>query len=434
MIKFVSVFLTLIVTSLYLFPFELIVLKGVNSKMVLALLGGILFFLKLVQERTVSVNKRVFLLFICGCLVSLVGVFSAVYNNTPDYAYATYLVSMLVWMSGAYFVCRVIRLAHEECNLRVLCNYMIAVCVIQCILALYIDLSPWFKHLVDEYIEQGQDFLNGKKVKRLYGIGASLDVAGSRFAAVLTVVMYQLITPWKGKRCYHYLLYMLAFILIGLLGNMIARTTLIGLVLALGYLAWVTFKYLKNLGVQNLYVWRWLIPVLILSLPLIVYSYQTNQTIHKNVRFGFEGFFSLAEKGRWEVSSNDRLKTMYVFPESLKTWVVGDGYFSNPSNTDPNFIGQKTGGYYMGTDVGYLRFIFYFGLLGLTVFSFFFIAFGVSCIHKHPDYKALFIMVLAVNFVVWMKVSTDIFLILALLFSASEKIAVGEKTENKEIA
>lgn len=43
---------------------------------------------------------------------------------------------------------------------------------------------------------------------------------------------------------------------------------------------------------------------------------------------------------------------MYVFPHSLKTWLMGDALYMDPSGS----------GYYMGTDVGYLRMIFYFGL------------------------------------------------------------------------
>ena len=56
---------------------------------------------------------------------------------------------------------------------------------------------------------------------------------------------------------------------------------------------------------------------------------------------------------------------MYVFPDNLKTWLIGDGYFSNPYNIDPYFTGRFVGGYYMSTDVGYLRFIFYSGLVGI---------------------------------------------------------------------
>lgn len=38
--------------------------------------------------------------------------------------------------------------------------------------------------------------------------------------------------------------------------------------------------------------------------------------------------------------------------------MIGDGYFENP-RTDPYYIGYQWKGFYMGTDVGYLRFLFF---------------------------------------------------------------------------
>ena len=105
---------------------------------------------------------------------------------------------------------------------------------------------------------------------------------------------------------------------------------------------------------------------------------------------------------------------MIVFPESLKTWIIGDGYFDNPIFTDPYFVGEVVRGYYMGTDIGYLRFIYYCGLLGLFTFSIFLYRAVVICMNIFPEKKILFIFLLSVNFICWLKVSTDIFLIFAL--------------------
>lgn len=116
---------------------------------------------------------------------------------------------------------------------------------------------------------------------------------------------------------------------------------------------------------------------------------------------------------------------MYVFPDNMKTWIVGDGYFENPFYKDPYYIGLVTGGYYMNTDVGYLRFIFYFGLIGLILFISFFAKAAQVCIKRCPDYKLLFLMLLVVNYICWFKVSTDIFLVFALFLCIS-------KEENEE--
>lgn len=141
--------------------------------------------------------------------------------------------------------------------------------------------------------------------------------------------------------------------------------------------------------------------------------YHVDDTFKEDLRFGFEGFFSLWEKGSWEVASNEKLTNMYVFPDNLKTWIIGDGYFSSPRDTDPYFTGELVGGYYMGTDAGYLRFIFYFGLIGLSAISAVLIKSAMICYDAFKEYKTMFIALLAVNFIVWFKVSTDIFPVFA---------------------
>jgi hypothetical protein len=75
----------------------------------------------------------------------------------------------------------------------------------------------------------------------------------------------------------------------------------------------------------------------------------------------------------------------------------------------------------MGTDVGYCRFIFYFGLLGLGLFSFFFIKIAAICSSNNPSYTIVFWMILLLNFIVWVKVSSDIFSVFALFLFVSEK-------------
>ena len=69
----------------------------------------------------------------------------------------------------------------------------------------------------------------------------------------------------------------------------------------------------------------------------------------------------------------------------------------------------------MGTDIGYLRFIFYFGLIGLIAFSIFFVTSAKVCVAKLPEYKLLILFILLLGFVIWLKVATDVFLVFALL-------------------
>lgn len=129
----------------------------------------------------------------------------------------------------------------------------------------------------------------------------------------------------------------------------------------------------------------------------------------------------MAEKGYWETNSNNILKNMIVFPDNFKTWVIGDGYIENPTGRDPYYVGPTYGGYYMGTDIGYLRFIFYFGLIGLSMFLLYFYEVAKACMTRFPKYTTMFWLVLAINMIVWMKVSTDIFLVFAIFLCVSKE-------------
>jgi hypothetical protein len=140
------------------------------------------------------------------------------------------------------------------------------------------------------------------------------------------------------------------------------------------------------------------------------------------MRFGFEGFFNYFEKGKFDYTSNETLKNMYILPDNPKTWIIGDAYFNNPKMIDPYYTGEVTEGYYKNTDIGYLRFIFYFGVIGLLMFSFYFIEVGKTCMQRHPEWKVMFLLLLLLHFAVWAKVSTDLFLAFApfLCFSYDE--------------
>ena len=67
-------------------------------------------------------------------------------------------------------------------------------------------------------------------------------------------------------------------------------------------------------------------------------------------------FINYQESGDIQTSSTEAMKDMYVFPDNIKTWLIGDGKMVNNDNS-----------YYMHTDIGYSRLIFYFGIF-ITIF------------------------------------------------------------------
>ena len=411
MLKFLAVLFTGVIVSFYYFPFEFSFLPGINTKMGLAVVGLAIAAFQLSKKKSQGVPKDIFAITVLSIVVSLIGLFSVIFNNTPDYAYATYVVSMCVWLSGAYATCILIKKVHDGLSLETVTFYLTAVCVFQCIIALIIDANLAVKNFVDAYIMQDQELLT--ELERIYGIGAYLDIAGVRFSACLILLTFAINKNKDKMSNAQMLVALVAFVVIAVVGNMIARTTIVGVVLSLTCVA-ITFR-LNSVSNSFFRLLRVALLVLIVALPVSIYLYNNNLQFHELSRFAFEGFFNLFETGEWQIDSNEKLKTMIVFPDNAKTWIIGDGYFTNPYYTDPTYVGYQPGGYYMGTDIGYLRFIFYFGLIGLIAFSIFFVTSAKVCIAKLPEYKLLVLFILLLGFVIWLKVATDVFLVFALL-------------------
>ena len=150
--RLILILITLVVTSLYYFPIAFSFFPALNSKNLMAGFGLLLGSLLIARKNNSVLNKDFFVLTIWAILVSLAGLFSVAYNETPDYTYATYVVSMWIWVSAAFVLVHWIRLVHGSVSVILVCNYLVAVCVGQCVLALMIDSMPSLKEWVDNLI------------------------------------------------------------------------------------------------------------------------------------------------------------------------------------------------------------------------------------------------------------------------------------------
>lgn len=432
--KFIAIVFTALVASLYYFPFEFYAFPGYNTKKVMAAVGVLVCLFKLMKKGDTEVPRNLIPLFLGAAVVSLVGLVSMTINRTIDDAYSGYLSSMAVWLSAAFVVCCLIKAVHGKVTVEIVCNYIIIVCLFQCITSQMIDNMPAFQKFVDTYINVDQRTLH--RIDRLYGIGASLDVAGIRFSVCLIMITYLLRRHASELSITSILLYVASYIIIVVLGSMIARTTYVGVAMSAALLVcMIDYKGAIVISRKAAGVMAALLVLIGVFVAIGVYEYNHNPTARHLLRFAFEGAFNYFETGNYRIASNETLKSMIVFPESFKTWVIGDGYFSNPYWSDPNYLwqGQNRRGFYMGTDIGYLRFIFYFGVIGLLAFSWFLWKATKTCMELIPGDAILFLFILLAGFVIWLKVSTDIFLALALFICVGNMQDPPPEEDTEEI-
>ncbi len=396
-----------IVFSCYFFPFEFTFMPGINTKMVLAVIGLMLLAIQWMKDKGMVIEKDMLFVSLLAAIFSLFSLFSVTYNNTTDYVYATYIVKMWVWFAGAYTILTLIRGIHGSISIQLVFHYMAWVCAIQAILGIVIDNIPAIQNLVDAYIMQDTLFLH--KTGRLYGIGACFDTAGIRFSCALLGLGYLL--THKVSR-YWKIWYWILFVVISILGNIMSRTTTVGMLLAIVYVTIRNFSFYIELTASKIRVFTVTLLLLTMLSTLLYYGYCHSSITRQYLQYGFEIFYNGFNNGEFTSNSTERLQRMVIWPDNLKTWLIGDGWFDNPN--DP-------GSFYKYTDVGYLRFIFYCGGIGLTIFILFFIYCSHVLKRKWKDDALFFLFMFALVLLVWVKITTDIFCMYVLLLLLDEQ-------------
>lgn len=409
--------LTVIVSSFF-FPIGFRGLpESLNTKQMLGLLGVILFAFRGIREHAVSMRLQTIVSMLIAIVFSCWCYFSCIMNTSDDYTYAKYFLSFAVWIGGAYSIAEIIRFRHGHVDISVLTHYLAAVAVFQCIAAILVDNVPAFQSFVDYYFIQDT---TPRDVNRMYGLGCSLDSGGVRFCIILVLMAYQMThNRLLADNRKLMSLYIFLFLFITVVGCMIARTTMAGFALGMCMLlASYGINRIGTLSKRQVRFYSAFAVVTVIGVIISVYLYNHNALVRKDFRFAFEAFFNYVETGEFRTDSTDRLtNTMWIWPTDFRTWMIGDGLFEH---------------FVHATDIGYCRFTFYCGIIGLSIFSLYFV-YNASVVRKKFENATLLsYALLALTFIIWLKVSTDIFQIYALLFCIDADL-LADEAEDEEL-
>lgn len=404
--KFFLSLITALTLNFFVFPTGFTFLPAaLNSKMIIAGFGLLAFFYRSIREHEVHVSRIVLISGLLAGVFSLWCLYAVTAAETYDMEYVMYIKSFFTWLLGAYACCVVMKACIGKDDLPTLSKFIAMVCVGQCIIALLIDNVPFVSSVVDSIFSFSQDFL--KRGDRLYGVACGLDVAGVRFSAMLLLMAHQVCTnPEVGERSLSISTYLVAFFITVAIGATISRTTVVGGALGLVYMALANVAVKKGGFISSRQVRVFIVSVLTLAsvLVLAVYLYQNSQVFYENFRFGFEGFFNWVETGEFTTGSTEHLETMWVWPETRRGWIIGEGI---------------VGVFKTNSDIGYVNFIFYCGLIGMVIYSLYYIYNHLCLNSKFNNFQLLSVLFMATTFIIWTKVQTDIFFIDALLFCAA---------------
>ena len=163
LIRVLGMVLITILTSFYFFPFKFTFLPVINTKNIMAGIGLCLWGIQLAYKQGAKINRDFLQLTLWAGAVSLLCFLAVVINDTNDYTYVTYVLSMWIWVSAANLVVSLIKKLHKQASVELVVNYLAVVCVAQCLIALAFDLMPHFRYWVSWFYNIGtrQERLEG---------------------------------------------------------------------------------------------------------------------------------------------------------------------------------------------------------------------------------------------------------------------------------
>lgn len=203
------------------------------------------------------------------------------------------------------------------------------------------------------------------------------------YATIAVIITIYLIIVFYNKYSYISKKYLLSLFIILIGNSFYGRSGLLVSLLMVG----IGIMYLVIIHKQYKLFYS-IVGIGIVSFVLITILSQYNEDIAAWYNWAMEPIISLLETGEIQTSSTDTLWSMWFVPE-LKTLLIGDGYYTSP----------LTSGYYMNTDVGYLRPVLFYGffytILSLLVPT----MLGFEMGKDNKENKLLMLMLLVAMFI-----------------------------------
>lgn len=325
----------------------------ISTLRILQIIGFAFFFYHVMKK---GLNRVILLFFLYGILFFFIGFLStSIFNNANEYEVAMRGIHIFLLVFAAYFIVLLMRKIFYEFSLYTIVEWMLLVTIVQGVCSLIFFFSPI---IYDKY---NQFVVNDSNIPLdIVGSYRLMSVGGVRFAnaaAHYGVVMWGGILLYVQKRTILYkykILFYLITTLFCVVGIMSGRTFFIVLSLTFPYVYYMSeHRSIFNTLKQMFFLF---FPTLVLCTILFIYLMRDNEMM---VQWAFELFINLVDNGQMESSSTTGMvENMYVFPSLLKTWFIGDGRI-----TDGDL-------FYMHTDVGYIRSLFYWGGIGTLIYYF----------------------------------------------------------------
>ena len=341
----------------YFFPFKA---YGFDPR----LLVFLFFFIYMIKDGLL-LNRKVKCRYIktlfYPVLMSLFTVLSSVVNTITENTFIIFPFQVIYLLLLSYCIDYITKRFCKVISFYVITRYFLMTLVVQSVIAIVMFVNqPICLFLFDL---QGID-LTSRVIKmyfgvRLIGLGCFYFGAGAIYGLGLIAIMPFML---KAKNKQQLIKLILLYVYIFIVGIFFARTAMIGCVFSIVYLIFCIL--IPKMCNKVFLVFRQFIIYLTVFGIALVFIYTSSPKLQEDygdiIDFGFEAFINLVENGELSTASSDGLTEYHlsIWPQNQKTYYIGDMRWT------------KGDSYYGDSDVGYVRLLFYFGVILFLLYQY----------------------------------------------------------------
>lgn len=300
--------------------------------------------------------KNLLILLISLVFIALIS--SIVNGNFDPYFYKVPL-RIYISLSSAYAFFYIIRkFFHITLSIDDYILLMLHACFIQIGISLIGFLNSGFLNFATGIMVADDIFLETTasyegNMGRIIGIGASFFGAGCIYAMVATLAA---LVIKKETNLFKQILYILEVLIILIIGAAIARTALLGIFGFLFVLLW------RDVNSNTKRIFSGVVVLLLIGwgfINVFMSKLENSSLFGEALNRAFSMYYAYKDYG--EFQSMQSMAGESIWPNSLKTWLIGDGLMADPQH--------PTLAYYMNQDRGWNRLIFGIGIIGGIFYS-----------------------------------------------------------------
>lgn len=329
---------------LYIYSPRFIFIGGTTKIFIIMILFYFAIKPKIILEYFKSktmVNISYFLLFI-----SVLTLVVPLIYGTYDFSFSKYFITaLIVNLPITFFFIHIFR-NKISLDFNSIVKYLFILSFIQ---AIFILLN-WFVPSVKQFVVNLLVFsFDAENYYRATGISYGTGDGLSFIQAIGFMTGFY--TLFQEKKNFYKNIIFLSIIFISMV--FIGRTGMMLSLLFAGIYSVLLFRH-RFVSIMKLFIFS---IFLMIGFGLIT-QYLITIDMTRILSWAFEFYFSYIESGNIETSSTNALMDMYFLPTNEISILFGEGYYANPHDSESNYI---------HSDSGYIRTIFFGGLLTMGV-------------------------------------------------------------------